>query len=126
VGSAQENSETNNDSLKRRFIFMGILNVIFAPFIIVYLLMYSFFRYFEVIQCFSSIELTFAGIPQKPIVNWRASIYAVCPVEVSRVQRAATSIQAAFGPKLSGCQDVHRSVSQGAYSFDHAVSLVLG
>lgn len=35
-------------SLKRRFIFMGILNVIFAPFIIIYLLMYSFFRYFEV------------------------------------------------------------------------------
>lgn len=34
--------------LKRRFIFMGILNAIFAPFIVVYLLMYSFFRYFEV------------------------------------------------------------------------------
>jgi autophagy-related protein 9 len=28
---------------------MGILNAIFAPFIVVYLLMYSFFRYFEVI-----------------------------------------------------------------------------
>ena len=27
---------------------MGILNAIFAPFIVVYLLMYSFFRYFEV------------------------------------------------------------------------------
>jgi len=34
--------------LKRRFIFMGILNAIFAPFIVLYLLMYSFFRYFEV------------------------------------------------------------------------------
>jgi autophagy-related protein 9 len=34
--------------LRRRFIFMGILNAIFAPFIVVYLLMYSFFRYFEV------------------------------------------------------------------------------
>ncbi|KAK2466827.1 hypothetical protein APHAL10511_001085 [Amanita phalloides] len=33
--------------LKRRFIFMGILNAIFAPFIVLYLLMYSFFRYFE-------------------------------------------------------------------------------
>ncbi|WVO15865.1 hypothetical protein L204_103527 [Cryptococcus depauperatus] len=33
--------------LKRRFIFMGILNAIFAPFIIIYLLLYSFFRYFE-------------------------------------------------------------------------------
>lgn len=27
---------------------MGIFNAIFAPFIVVYLLMYSFFRYFEV------------------------------------------------------------------------------
>lgn len=27
---------------------MGFLNAIFAPFIIIYLLMYSFFRYFEV------------------------------------------------------------------------------
>lgn len=27
---------------------MGILNAIFAPFIILYLLIYSFFRYFEV------------------------------------------------------------------------------
>jgi autophagy-related protein 9 len=29
---------------------MGILNAIFAPFIVVYLLMYSFFRYFEVLS----------------------------------------------------------------------------
>jgi hypothetical protein len=34
--------------LKRRFIFMGMLNAVFAPFIVLYLLMYSFFRYFEV------------------------------------------------------------------------------
>lgn len=36
------------DSLRRRFIFMGILNAIFAPFIVLYMIMYSFFRYFEV------------------------------------------------------------------------------
>ncbi|GLB34769.1 putative involved in autophagy and cytoplasm to vacuole transport (Cvt) vesicle formation [Lyophyllum shimeji] len=35
------------EGLKRRFIFMGILNAIFAPFIVLYLIMYSFFRYFE-------------------------------------------------------------------------------
>ncbi|KAF5380879.1 hypothetical protein D9615_004124 [Tricholomella constricta] len=35
------------EGLERRFIFMGILNAIFAPFIVLYLLMYSFFRYFE-------------------------------------------------------------------------------
>ncbi|KAG6333575.1 hypothetical protein ID866_5514 [Astraeus odoratus] len=35
------------DGLRRRFIFMGILNAIFAPFIVLYMVMYSFFRYFE-------------------------------------------------------------------------------
>ncbi|KAG2212756.1 hypothetical protein INT46_010716 [Mucor plumbeus] len=33
--------------LKRRFIFMGLLNLIFAPFIFCYLLLHFFFRYFE-------------------------------------------------------------------------------
>lgn len=40
--------QLNTSRLRRRFIFMGILNAIFAPFIVLYLLMYSFFRYFEV------------------------------------------------------------------------------
>ncbi|KAI8048954.1 autophagy protein Apg9-domain-containing protein [Gilbertella persicaria] len=33
--------------LKRRFIFMGLLNLILFPFIFAYLLLYFFFRYFE-------------------------------------------------------------------------------
>jgi len=36
------------DGLKRRFVFMGCLNLLFSPFIVIYLLIYSFFRYFEV------------------------------------------------------------------------------
>ncbi|KAG0697005.1 putative transmembrane protein [Suillus ampliporus] len=35
------------DGLRRRLIFMGILNAIFAPFIVLYMMMYSFFRYFD-------------------------------------------------------------------------------
>ncbi|UZJ52110.1 hypothetical protein CBS101457_001430 [Exobasidium rhododendri] len=35
------------EGLKRRFIFMAIVNAVFAPFIVLYLLFYSFFRYFE-------------------------------------------------------------------------------
>lgn len=35
-------------SLKTRFIFMGVMNAILAPFIVIYLLLYSFFRYFDV------------------------------------------------------------------------------
>ncbi|KAG2019964.1 autophagy-type protein 9 [Coprinopsis cinerea AmutBmut pab1-1] len=38
------------EGLQRRFIFMGILNALFSPFIVLYLLMYSFFRYFEQYQ----------------------------------------------------------------------------
>lgn len=39
---------TKNDSLRRRFVFMGLINAICVPFIVPYLLIYSFFRYFEV------------------------------------------------------------------------------
>lgn len=35
-------------SLRTRLLVMGHLNFLFAPFIILYLVMYSFFRYFEV------------------------------------------------------------------------------
>lgn len=33
--------------LRRRFMLMAVINAVFAPFIVLYLLMYSFFRYFE-------------------------------------------------------------------------------
>jgi Autophagy protein Apg9. len=42
------------EGLRRRFIFMGILNAMFAPFIVPYILIYSFFRYFEVRSEFDS------------------------------------------------------------------------
>lgn len=44
------------EGLKRRFIFMGCLNLMFAPFIVIYLLIYSFFRYFEVSLKYHFIE----------------------------------------------------------------------
>lgn len=74
-------------SLRTRLIFMGVLNALFAPFIVVYLLIYSFFRYFEV----SPREgwhyvLTGAGVPQEPFVYWLSWIHSVRAVEVSRVQ----------------------------------------
>ena len=37
-----------SDSLRRRFIFAGFMNVVCAPFIVIYLLMLYFFRYFTV------------------------------------------------------------------------------
>jgi hypothetical protein len=56
------------DGLKRRFVFMGCLNLLFSPFIVVYLLIYSFFRYFEVCPL-----LTFPLTPSPPALSWRLS-----------------------------------------------------
>ncbi|KAF8328694.1 autophagy protein Apg9-domain-containing protein [Cantharellus anzutake] len=45
--TTQKNRLMLVQALRRRFIFMGCINAIFAPFIVLYLIMYSFFRYFE-------------------------------------------------------------------------------
>ncbi|KAI0306296.1 autophagy protein Apg9-domain-containing protein [Multifurca ochricompacta] len=56
------------DGLKRRLIFMGILNAIFAPFIVVYLLMYSFFRYFE--ESYNNPS-SIGGRAYTPFAQWK-------------------------------------------------------
>ncbi|SCV74760.1 BQ2448_7789 [Microbotryum intermedium] len=43
----ERNKQELVEALRRRFILMGLINAVFAPFIVIYLLMYSFFRYFE-------------------------------------------------------------------------------
>jgi Autophagy protein ATG9 len=75
-------------SLKRRFVFMGMLNFIFAPFIVLYLIMYSFFRYFE--ACISLPTCTFithfiTGIPQQSFINRGTPLYQIRQVEVSGI-----------------------------------------
>ncbi|KAH9180820.1 APG9-domain-containing protein [Lactarius sanguifluus] len=56
------------DGLRRRFIFMGILNAIFAPFIVIYLLMYSFFRYFE--ESYKNPS-AISGRAYTPFAHWK-------------------------------------------------------
>lgn len=72
-------------------MFMGILNAIFSPFIILYLLMYSFFRYFEVSFASASKQdpsqpALSTGIPQEPISHRQPRVHALREVEVPRVQ----------------------------------------
>ncbi|KAI9253926.1 autophagy protein Apg9-domain-containing protein [Phascolomyces articulosus] len=43
----EKNRHLLAEGLRRRFIFMGLLNFLFLPFILVYLLAFFFFRYFE-------------------------------------------------------------------------------
>ncbi|KZT70066.1 APG9-domain-containing protein [Daedalea quercina L-15889] len=56
------------EGLKRRFIFMGILNAIFAPFIVLYLIMYSFFRYFEE---YKNNPSNIGGRRYTPFAQWK-------------------------------------------------------
>jgi len=74
---------------------MGILNAIFAPFIVVYLLMYSFFRYFEVwlsLLVIWQFSLQRTGVLQEPVFNQRSRIHPLCTVEVSGIQRASPPV----------------------------------
>ena len=57
-----------SEGLRRRFIFAGVMNIICAPFIIVYLLVFYFFRYFNEYQKNpSSISLR----QYTPLAEWR-------------------------------------------------------
>ncbi|EJU05272.1 APG9-domain-containing protein [Dacryopinax primogenitus] len=56
------------EGLKRRFIFMGIINAVFAPFIVLYLLMYSFFRYFEE---YHKNPSSIGGRQYTPLAQWK-------------------------------------------------------
>lgn len=76
--------------LQTRFVFAGLLNAVFAPFIVVYLLLYSFFRYFEVGG--ASDQTDAAGVPQESIFHGWQAVHSLRPVEVPRVQRAASSL----------------------------------
>ncbi|KAI0318827.1 autophagy protein Apg9-domain-containing protein [Amylostereum chailletii] len=56
------------EGLQRRLIFMGILNAIFAPFIVLYLLMYSFFRYFDE---YHKDPSSIGGRAYTPFAQWK-------------------------------------------------------
>ncbi|KAJ1832837.1 autophagy protein atg9 [Coemansia sp. RSA 2711] len=43
----ESNRAILSEGLRRRFRFMAVINMMFAPFIVVFLMLYSFFRYFE-------------------------------------------------------------------------------
>ncbi|KAJ2678682.1 autophagy protein atg9 [Coemansia sp. RSA 1285] len=43
----ESNRAILSEGLRRRFKFMAVINLMFAPFLIVFLVLYSFFRYFE-------------------------------------------------------------------------------
>lgn len=82
------------EGLKHRFIFMGCLNLMFSPFIVFYLLIYSFFRYFEVCHTLAwsqqfklcgDVGLINIGISQEPFIHWWKTVHALRPMEVPGV-----------------------------------------
>jgi autophagy-related protein 9 len=84
-----------SEGLRRRFLFAGFMNVICAPFIIVYLMTLYFFRYFNVCSLSLSsflwaiaLRLTKAtGVPKESITARSQTIYTSCTMEVPRIQR---------------------------------------
>ncbi|EKM55276.1 uncharacterized protein PHACADRAFT_95774 [Phanerochaete carnosa HHB-10118-sp] len=69
------------EGLKRRFIFMGILNAIFAPLIVLYLLMYSFFRYFEE---YHNNPSNMSGRRYTPFAQWKFREFNELPHNFAR------------------------------------------
>ena len=93
--------------LKRRMIFFGVVNAVFAPLIVGYLLMHSFFRYFEVrldffVQSCYLLGDVGVGISQEPILNRKSAVHTICEMDVSRVQRVAAYLREALGQFLPG------------------------
>ncbi|KAJ2557118.1 autophagy protein atg9 [Coemansia sp. RSA 1933] len=43
----ESNRAILSEGLRRRFKFMAVINLMFAPFLVIFLVLYSFFRYFE-------------------------------------------------------------------------------
>jgi autophagy-related protein 9 len=46
--TSERNRAELTEALERRFLLMACINAVLAPFVFIYLLLYSFFRYFEV------------------------------------------------------------------------------
>ncbi|KZS88344.1 APG9-domain-containing protein [Sistotremastrum niveocremeum HHB9708] len=77
----EKNREVLIESLRRRFIFMGVLNAIFAPFIVLYHIMYSFFRYFEE---YHKNPSSIGGRAYSPFAQWKFREFNELPHHFTR------------------------------------------
>ncbi|ORX53145.1 APG9-domain-containing protein [Hesseltinella vesiculosa] len=73
--------------LRRRFIFMALLNLTFAPFILVYLLVYFFFGYFE---AFRKNPSEIGSRNYSPFAKWKFREFNELPHEFRA--RVSTSV----------------------------------
>jgi hypothetical protein len=67
------------------------------------------------------LTLVSAGVPQEPVVDRESPIYAVCAMEVPRVQRAPASICTAAGRVVPDGERLHRAVPEREARPAHAV-----
>ncbi|KZV87378.1 APG9-domain-containing protein [Exidia glandulosa HHB12029] len=77
----EKNRKVLVEQLKRRFIFMGLLNALFVPFIVLYLVMYSFFRYFEE---YRNNPSSFSGRKYTAYAEWKFREFNELPHLFSR------------------------------------------
>ncbi|KAJ1680056.1 autophagy protein atg9 [Spiromyces aspiralis] len=81
--------------LRRRFMFMGVINLMFAPFIVVFLVIYSFFRYFEEIYRDPGTVVSRAYTPH---ARWQFRNYNELPHAFNRrVNRSFSKASAYLG-----------------------------
>lgn len=108
-----------SDALRSRFLFAGFMNAIFAPVIIMYLLIVYFFKYFSVCHVLSepvTLANTRIGVPEKPFGSGGATVYPIGRMEVQRVQRAEPSFSRANVTIISLCNKVSRTVPKSQNS----------
>lgn len=97
----KQDREFSAARLKAHFVWLGVVNLILAPFIIVYLFIDFSFRYLEVrrvVVCFVRPVCAYShdpcavGVPCLARLDGRPHMVAAGALEVPRVQRAAARV----------------------------------
>ena len=94
---------------------MGCVNALCVPFLVPYLLIYSFFRYFEVriqsSECLRTADPA-PGSKIRSLGDQQSAVYALCGVEVSRVQRTPPSLPPSSRHLIPNCKHVLGPIPQ--------------
>ncbi|KAJ1939151.1 autophagy protein atg9, partial [Linderina pennispora] len=72
----ESNREILSEGLRRRFKFMAVINLVFAPFIVMFLVLYGFFRYFEEVYHEPGTIMSRAFTP---LAKWRVRNFNEVP-----------------------------------------------
>src|SRR5262249_2243270 len=95
-----------------RLKYVAVINLLLAPFIVMFMLVYFFFGYFEVYNSTWRACLISVGILYESRRNWCSAFYAIGTVEVPRIQRAGASVPNTSTKRTSSRDALPKPVSQ--------------